>query len=287
GGGIELPSPCPVSFAPAEEAEEADVAMVSIEAPLAALGTVELVEVANRTQSRTWRALMQHHPLGAGPLCGAQRRYLVRSRAGWLGALSFSAPARRLAARDGFIGWDDAIRRAQLPLVINNSRFLIVPSVKVAHLASHVLSLAERRLADDWHTRYGVRPVLLETFVDSARHQDTCYRTANWIALRHTCGRGRQDRHRQAQGSPKHIFVRSLLRNWRNHLVDAAPPVAPAPAPAIAMDWAEQEFGPARLPDARLQRRLLTVARDFYARPCANVPQACGTRANQGSLSVL
>jgi hypothetical protein len=275
---IELPPARPVAFGPARPRSEPALAQAEpIETTLAALRPVELVRVDTEADSRAWRQLMAHHPLGAGPLCGAQLRYLVRSRAGWLGALSFSAPARRLAARDTFIGWDEATRRARLPQVVNNSRFLILPAVRVPNLASHVLSLAQRRLAQDWQARYGVRPVLLETFVDSARHEGTCYRAANWLDIGPTSGRGRQDRHRTACRSPKRIFVRPLCGHWRRQLVVQGAPVAASPPPAA--DWAEQEFGQVQLPDARLKRRLLSLARDFYARPCANVPQACGSRA--------
>ncbi|MDN5850945.1 MAG: IS4 family transposase, partial [Nitrococcus sp.] len=271
-GAIELPPARAVSFAPVGDGPVLE--QVAIEATLRTLGPVELVRVTARAQSRIWRALMAQHPLGAGPLCGAQLRYLIRSRAGYLGALSFSAPARRLAAREAFIGWDEATRQAKLQRVVNNSRFLILPSVKVPHLASHVLGLAARRLARDWQAVYGVAPVLLETFVDQD-HRGTCYRAANWTEIGHTTGRGRQDRQHAATAGPKRIFVRPLVRHWRRALVGSSAPAA-APAPA---DWAEREFGSTGLPDARLKRRLLTLARDFYARPCANVPQACGSRA--------
>jgi hypothetical protein len=278
-GLIELPSARAVSFGPRAARSASPVApTASIEMTLTALGPIELVLVDGAEHSGAWRELMAHHPLGAGPLCGAQLRYLVRSAAGYLGALSFSAAAWRLAARERFIGWDEATRRARLPQVVNNSRFLILPTVKVPNLASHVLSLAERRLAQDWQARYGVQPVLLETFVDSTLHAGTCYRAANWIEIGATRGRGRQDRARTARGSAKRIFVRPLCSQWRGQLAaQGAPPVAASPAPPA--DWAEQEFGQAQLPDARLKRRLLTLARDFYARPSANVPQACGSRA--------
>jgi hypothetical protein len=278
-GLIELPLARSSAFqrAAATPAGCVDVGGAVIETTLAALGPIELLAVDSPVQSRLWRALMAHHPMGAGPLCGAQLRYLVRGAAGYLGALSFSAAAWQLAARDGFIGWDAATRQARLSQVVNNSRFLILPTVKVPNLASHVLSLAAARLARDWHSRYGVRPVLLETFVDSTRHRGTCYRAANWIEIGATCGRGRQDRQHAARGTAKRIFVQPLCRHWRQRLAaDAAPGAA---SPVTPADWAEQEFGDAQLPDARLKRRLLRLARDFYARPSANVPQACGSRA--------
>lgn len=88
----------------------------------------------------------------------AQIRYLIASEAGMIGGLSFSAPAWRLAARDAWIGWDETGRQAGLSQVVGNSRFLILPGVTVPNLASHVLSLALKRLPADWQARYGVTP---------------------------------------------------------------------------------------------------------------------------------
>jgi hypothetical protein len=279
-GLIALPPARPVSFTQCRSRTDPALPLVAGAATLAELGPIELVGVDDARGSRAWRQLMSQHPLGGGPLCGAQLRYLVRCAAGYLGALSFSAAAWRLAARDAYIGWDDATRASLLGRVVNNSRFLILPSVEVPNLASHVLALAEQRLARDWQARYGVRPVLLETFVDSTRYQGTCYRAANWIEVGTTRGRGRQDRTRSACTAAKRILLRPLSRDWREQLVGPGQSVAiaagPRPTPA---DWAEQEFGAAKLHDGRLQRRLLTLARDFYARPSANVPQACGSRA--------
>jgi len=280
-GLIELPAGKVVSFAKrTEEAVSASQDWLVIETKLAELGRVWLIPVdsGQAELSKTWWAMMQaHHPLGAGPLCGAQLRYLVACEAGLVGALSFSAPAWRLAPRDAWIGWDDATRQAGLSKVVTNSRFLILPGVRVPHLASHVLSQALKRLARDWQLRYGITPVLVETFVDRARYRGTCYRAANWILLGQTQGRGRQDRRHARNGAIKDIWVYPLHTQWRTHLQAngcAPPPRRPGPS-----DWAEEEFGGCALPDARLQTRLLSMVRDFYARPTAHVAQACGTRA--------
>lgn len=220
-----------------------------------------------------------HHPLGAGPRCGAQIRYLIESPAGVLGGLSFSAAAWRLAARDRWIGWDDASRAAGLSKIVANSRFLILPTVTVPNLASHVLSTATSRLAADWQTCYSISPVLVETFVDGTCYHGTCYRAANWISLGQTQGRGRQDSSHSATGVPKNIWVFPLQRHWRSHLCGASEaPVAPVPIQVLTGNWAQEEFGGCDL-DARLTERLLILARDFYARSTANVPQACASRA--------
>ena len=278
-GLIELPLARPVSF----EAGEPAAATVEQQWPqlkttLQRLGGIELVVVnGNRAHSRVWRAMMKaHHPLGDGPLCGAQLRYLIRSDQGWLGGLSFSSAAWRLGVRDEWIGWSDATRAARLPKIVLNSRFLILPSVQVAHLASHVLGLATRRLAGDWQQRYGDKPVLVETFVDSSLYRGTCYRAANWIELGLTEGRGRQDRARQEQVARKHVLVYPLQRNWRRIL--SAPLELPRLLPTTrkrpAADWAQEEFGRCRL-SPRLTERLMTMARDFWARPMAHIPEAC------------
>jgi hypothetical protein len=255
-GLIELPAARPVSFQ--------------------RLGEVELVVVTgNRAYSRIWRAMMKaHHPLGDGPLCGAQLRYLIRSEQGWLGGLSFSSAAWRLGVRDEWIGWSEATRAARLPSIVLNSRFLVLPSVQVPHLASHVLGLATRQLAGDWQQRYGYKPVLVETFVDSSRYRGTCYRAANWIDLGLTEGRGRQDRARLEQVGRKHVFVYPLQRNWRKVLSAPLelPRLLPTTRTRAPIDWAQEEFGRCRL-STPLTERLMTMARDFWSRPMADIPE--------------
>lgn len=266
------------------------LALPPIRGPLGQIGPVELALVGSRhsTLSRQCQQLLrQHHPLGER-LCGAQLRYVIRCPQGVLGVITFSAAARRLRARDTWIGWSEPARRENLHRVVNNSRFLIRPGVEVRHLASHVLAAAARRLPLDWPKRYGYAPVLLETFVDKTAYRGTCYRASNWQELPEpTAGRGRQDREHRASKTPKRIFVYPLQRGARKALQAvpqkprlASEPVA-APAPArTPTDWAEEEFGRADLGDARLERRLCILARDFYARPERNVPQRCdGDRA--------
>ena len=282
-GLIELPTVQPVSFArPERKREAAGWVGLNIESTLDQLGRVWLIPVssAQGDLSRAWNAMMQaHHPLGAGPLCGAQLRYLVACEAGYLGGLSFSAPAWRLAARDAWIGWDDQSRQAGLAKIIGNSRFLILPSVRVPNLASHVLGQALSRLPGDWRSRYGITPVLVETFVDSTRYRGTCYRAANWILLGQTQGRGRQDRQRTAQGTVKDILIYPLQPQWQRLLLGARAPAVRSPGRLVPTDWAEEEFGGCALPDARLQARLYSLARDFYARPTGNLAHACADRA--------
>ena len=252
---------------------------------LAELQPIELVLVgsADSQASRSWNELMErHHPLGSGPLCGQQLRYLIRSpQLGWLGGLAFSAAAWQLKARDEWIGWSAAARRQNLGRVIANSRFLIQPELEVPNLASHVLKRALGRVGGDWQQRYGCEPVLVETFVETGRFRGTCYQAANWVKVGQSAGRGRQDRHNRGGQAVKDIYLYSLHREARQ-LLRAAPTeawLAPAAPVVVPADWAEEEFSGLRLGDRRLEKRAVLLARDFGARPQAQIPQACQTRA--------
>ena len=224
-----------------------------------------------------------YHYLGSGPLCGAQMRYLIKSRSfGWLGGLAFSAAAWRVEARDRWIGWSEEARREHLSRVVCNSRFLILPQVQVPNLASHVLSLATKRIAKDWTERYGLAPVLLETFVERERFSGICYRAANWQVVGMTQGRGRQDRERNKVLPVKDIYVYPLHPDARQILcgeVFSGRIKCISEKETPPQDWPEEELAQADLGDRRLEKRLVSILRDFYARPQANIPQACQTRA--------
>lgn len=242
------------------------------------LGEVSLIQVENRLSehARIWKALMAGHYLGDRLFC-AGLRYLVHSSShGWLGALAFSTAAFRVAARDLFIGWDDQTRQGNLDRVISNSRFYIHPSIQVPHLASHVLGKTLRRVQGDWQSRYGRTPLLVETFVEQGRFQGTSYRASNWLHVGTTAGRGRQDAAHAATLPPKEMYVYPLHRRWRELLGGS---LRQEPSLPVSGDWAVQEWGTAPLGDARLVERLITIGRDRYARPQANIPQTCGSRA--------
>jgi hypothetical protein len=177
---------------------------------------IEAVETAD--QRLLFRELVgRHHYLGHAVPFGAHLRYLVyasRPDRVVVGCVQFSSPAWRMAVRDTWIGWDDVTRQRNLQRVVNNSRFLILPWVRVKNLASHVLSLATKRLVVDWPRRYGVEVLLLETLVDTRRYRGHCYRAANWIRLGQTTGRGRMDREHLRHGaSTKTVLVYSLLKD--------------------------------------------------------------------------
>jgi hypothetical protein len=174
--------------------------------------------------------IQRYHPLGYRVPYGAQLRYLVHARSqAVLACLLFTSAAWKMAPRDRWIGWSDTARRAHLPRLVNQARFLILPWVLVPHLASHILALAARQLPADWQAAYGVRPLLLETLVDRP-YTGTCYRAANWILVGKTQGRGRMDRTHQARGSAKDILLYPLEPHWRQCLCQL-----PTPPPDYAL----------------------------------------------------
>ncbi len=163
--------------------------------------------------------LRQYHYLGCSGAVGQNVQYLVRDRQGRdLACLLFGAAAWKTQARDAFIGWTAGQRQAQLHQVANNSRFLILPWVRVPELASHILGRVARRLAADWQERYGHRVALLETFVERGRFRGSCYRAANWIGVGQTQGRTRQDRQHVLQTPIKEVLVYPLQADFRKVL---------------------------------------------------------------------
>jgi hypothetical protein len=160
--------------------------------------------------------IQRYHYLGYRVPVGATLRYVVESGVGRiLACLQWTSPAWKMAARDRWIGWNNAQRARNLQYLVNNSRFLILPWVQVKGLASTILARAARQIPIDWLRHYGYKPLLLETLVDSSRFRGTCYRAANWICLGETAGRGRMDRHHRAQHTTKLIFVLPLHRDYR------------------------------------------------------------------------
>lgn len=261
--------------------ERSGSAYLQVEVPklhgaLSKLGKVSVDPITSRysRESKIWFSLMdRYHYLGSGPLCGAQIRYIVKSSIhGYLGALAFSSGVWALRCRDEHIGWTEAARRKNLCRLVGNARFLILPTVKVKNLASHVLSVALSRLPEDWEERYHIRPVLVETFVDPTRFSGTCYKAANWLDVGQSAGR--------RDGKPKRVFLHPLCPGWRETLC-SEPPIrlGDIPRPERPEHWAEEEFGTVGLYDNRLKQRLYKIAQDFYGQPQAGIPEACGCKA--------
>ena len=202
-----------------------------------------LIKVDNLAQMRVWNELMiREHPQGAGPLVGAQMRFLIGSEHGWLGGFGFGAAALQLRDRDQWLGWDAPTRRQHLHRVVGMSRFLIRTALGCQNLASCVQRMALRRLADDYETQYGYRPWLVESFVDTDHFIGTSYKAANWVAIGQTQGRGRQDREHQGAKSIKTIYVYELESDLRTRLGVVAPAGLAALEIAEGLDgdeWAE------------------------------------------------
>jgi hypothetical protein len=220
--------------------------------------------------------LREHHYLGAGPLYGAQIRYLVRDRQhGVLGGLSFSGASKRLKSRDDWIGWSERARRANLHRVVCNSRFLIPSYVKVPHLASRALSLALKRLPRDFRQRYGYEPVLVETFVDGGRFNGTCYKAANFRLIGETAGREGGFENGKRPAGRKRVFIYALDKQYKARLCEAPrEPLVIRGRAADAKDWADEEFGGAQIFEGRLRRRLACLARDFFKQPGKSIAAA-------------
>ncbi len=187
-----------------------------LEGSVGEFGPIVLAEVRGEEESLLFRELLgRYHYLGSAVAYGAQLRYLLyvsKPQRQVVGCLRFSSPAWRMMARDRWIGWDDATRGRNLQRVVSNSRFLILPWVRIRNLASRVLAQAARQVRVDWLKRYGVEPLLLETLVDRERFHGSCYRAANWIEVGVTSGRGRMDREHQRHGqSPKRVLIYPLV----------------------------------------------------------------------------
>jgi hypothetical protein len=182
--------------------------------PVHALAPVQFCPVVHRTHSQLWNEYIhRYHYLGHKPLPGAQLRYLVSVDQHFVAALGFAAAAWQIAPRDRFIGWSHEQRQNHLQLIVNQARFLILPWV-----ASKNLAMAARRLPDDWERQYRIRPVLLETFVDTERFTGACYKAANWTYVGKTKGRGKLGPSGKPSVPIKDIWLYPLCRRFKRRL---------------------------------------------------------------------
>lgn len=149
---------------------------------------------------------------------GEHLKYLVKARGQAIACLAWASAPGHLGARDRFIGWDAQNRRSHLRLIAYNTRFLILPWVRVPHLASHVLGRMAKQVPADWQRMYGHPIHLLETFIDRERFSGACYRAANWIVVGETTGRGKDSTSKQANRSIKQVLVLPLHRRFRELL---------------------------------------------------------------------
>ncbi|MCP4407736.1 MAG: DUF4338 domain-containing protein [Gammaproteobacteria bacterium] len=190
-----------------------------IRMPARALMPLTLRRVEDKRDSRLWNEYIQrYHYLGHKPLPGAQMRYFLFSRDKPIALLGFGACAWQTAPRDSYIGWSHDQRKRNLPLIVNNARFLILPWIQSKNLASMLLATAARVLPSHWQEVYGYRPVLLETFVEQPRFRGTCYKAANWIYLGQTKGRGKLGPSGKQSVPIKDLWVYPLVPHFRGPL---------------------------------------------------------------------
>ncbi len=186
---------------------------------LSDLGPLTFRQVRRTPEESLFNGLLRsHHYLGYAQPVGEHLKFLVSTAEQPLACFAWSSAPRHLGSRDRFIGWSAPQRRAHLHLLAYNTRFLILPWVKVPHLASHLLARVARRIAADWQALYAHPVYLLETFIDPQRFRGTCYRAANWLYLGLTTGRGKDDQTNRPNRSLKQLWVYPLRPNFRRQL---------------------------------------------------------------------
>jgi hypothetical protein len=186
---------------------------------LSEVGSVWLEVVQGQGAGRLWNEYVdRYHYLGYRQPVGCFLRYFIQSAAGLLGCVLMAGAAKAMRRRDQWIGWDRHRRQENLPWVINNTRLLIFPWVRLRPLGSHVLGQLARRVGADWQQRWGYRPLLMETFVDPLKFPGTSYQTAGWIELGRTTGRGLARAGGVHQSTPKIIYVKALAEDVRERL---------------------------------------------------------------------
>jgi len=221
-GHIELP---PVKFVPhnplAKRVRPAPVLLdtTPMEVILRDLRPLEFVQVRRSGDEPLFNSLMEeHHYLGYEQPVGEHLKYLVQANGRPVACVAWSSAPRHIGARDRYIGWDQQARRRNIRFVAYNTRFLILPWVKVPHLASHILGRMAARLSADWEQVYGHPIYFAETFVDTERFRGTCYRAANWVQLGKTTGRGKQSNSYVPNRSIKEVLGYPLTKRFRQLL---------------------------------------------------------------------
>src|SRR6266403_602570 len=234
---------------------------------------LSLIADSNDPQSLVWnRLISREHPLRGAPLVGAQLRYLILAgEKDILGAIGFGPPAFHLACRDCWIGWDAEARAQNRSLVIGLSRFLIRPAIRYPNLASRAYGLVLRRVRQDWWARYGVKPVLVETYVDRSTHTGRSLVAANWLRIGQSQGRGRSSPKKgDRPQSLKDVWVRQWDPRARTQLQQRTlPPVVPRSVFSGGQpnDWIEEELDGLELGHVKLNQRFGRMLRDRWAHP--------------------
>ncbi len=220
-GHIELPPARWWSRQPSRRLKPSpvEVAPDPLEGRLSELGHVEIRQVRRTAEEQLVCALIeQHHYLGYTPPVGEHLKYLITAHGRPIACFCWSSAPRHLGPRDRHVGWSPAVRKENLRYVAYQTRFLILPWVRVPHLASHLLGRMSRQLSADWERVYAHPIYFTETFVDTERNPGTCYRAANWTELGITTGRGKASVSKKPNRSLKRIFGYPLVRDYRKRL---------------------------------------------------------------------
>jgi len=224
-GQIELP---PVKFTPHNplakrpRPEPVLIDTTSIECRLSELGPIRFTQVRRTGEEGLFNSLMeQHHYLGYEQPVGEHLKYLVWAQGRPIACVAWCSAPRHIGARDRYIGWDQPARRRNIRFLAYNTRFLILPWVRVNHLASHILGRMAARISGDWQSLYGHPIYFLETFIDPERFRGTCYRATNWVVMGATTGRGKQSNSYVPNRSIKQVLGYALTKRFRELLGEA------------------------------------------------------------------
>ena len=190
-----------------------------MEAKLIGLGPIEIEQTRRTADEPLFNSLMEeHHYLGYEQPVGEHLKHLVWAQGRPIACLAWSSAPRHLGSRDRYIGWSAEARRRNIRFLAYNTRFLILPWVRVEHLASHILGRMAAQISADWQRMYGHPIYFLETFVDPERFRGTCYRAANWVVMGKTTGRGKQSNSYVPNRSIKEVLGYPLNRRFRELL---------------------------------------------------------------------
>jgi hypothetical protein len=221
-GQIELPA---VKFVPANplvrraRPAPVQIEMTPLEGRIDQIGPLHLAQVRRSPDERLFNSLLeQYHYLRYEQPVGEHAKYLVWAQERPIACLAWSSAPRHLGSRDRYIGWSGEARRRNIRFIAYNTRFLILPWVRIENLASHILARIAARISEDWQQMYGHPIYFLETFVDPERFRGTCYRAANWVLLGKTTGRGKQSNSYVPNRSIKEILGYPLTKRFRELL---------------------------------------------------------------------
>jgi len=190
-----------------------------IEGRLRDIQPLEFQQARRTAEESLFNSLLEeHHYLGYEQPVGEHLKYLVWAQARPVACVAWSSAPRHLGSRDRYIGWGAEARRRNIRFLAYNTRFLILPWVRVEYLASHILGRMAARISDDWQRMYGHPVYFLETFVDPERFRGTCYRAANWVLLGKTTGRGKQSNSYVPNRSIKEVLGYRLTTRFRELL---------------------------------------------------------------------